>query len=267
MSILTERAKQVDEMPLDGVFVIYGPAGTGKTVLASTFPKTKEKPMLYLDILEGGTGSISKVERPNIQVVPIQSFEEIDSVLNDVIAGKTTDDKGNVIPIAYSTIVFDSATQLEFLLKKGLMDNNNKNVMSLQLWGQARQSHDVLWNACKTLNQLTGANVVVICHQKEVTDEENPGNNKIIPSLMNSAAYALCAKASFVWYTKIEQVSEVVTKPDNTVETITKQNFVTYIDACQAYLTKTRKPQEMSIPLKVKNLTYPKFKKNILDKM
>ena len=98
--------------------------------------------------------------------------------------------------------------------------------------------------------------------KKEVQDEENPGNNKIIPSLMNSAAYGLCAKASFVWYTKIEQESKV---DPATNQVATVQNYVTYIDSCQAYLSKTRKPKEMNIPLSVKNLTYAKFKKNILD--
>jgi tRNA U34 5-carboxymethylaminomethyl modifying enzyme MnmG/GidA len=117
---------------------------------------------------------------------------------------------------------------------------------------------------CKYLHKKTGANIVIICHQKEVTDEENPGNNKIIPSLMNSAAYGLCAKASFVWYTKIEQENKVNPQTQQ-VETV--QKYTTYIDGCQAYLTKTRKPQEMKIPLKVANLTYAKFKKNILDKL
>lgn len=267
MSILSSRAKTVDEMPIDGIFVIYGNNGTGKTVLASTFPKTKEKPMLYLDILEGGTGSISKKERDNIQVVSINDFKEINEVLSDVMRGYTTDDSGNQIPVSYSTIVFDSATQLEYLLKKGLMEEDRRDQMSLKLWGQAKQEHDTLWNLCKVLNKETGANVVVICHQKEISDEENPGNNKIVPSLMSSAAYSLCAKASFVWYTKVEQVTELVANEDGTTETKTKQTFVTYIDACQAYLTKTRKPVEMKIPLKVKDLTYTKFKKNIIDKM
>jgi hypothetical protein len=81
---------------------------------------------------------------------------------------------------------------------------------------------------------------------------------------MNSAAYGLCAKASFVWYTKIEQESVI---DPNTNQVVTKQNYATYIDSCQAYLSKTRKPQEMKIPLKVNNLTYGKFKKNILDKL
>ena len=48
MSILLQKARTVNETPIDEVYVIYGNAGTGKTVLASTFPKTKEAPMLYI---------------------------------------------------------------------------------------------------------------------------------------------------------------------------------------------------------------------------
>ena len=51
MSLLSQRAKAVQEMPVDGIFVIYGDSGSGKTVVASSFPKTEDKPMLYLDIL------------------------------------------------------------------------------------------------------------------------------------------------------------------------------------------------------------------------
>jgi ATP-dependent 26S proteasome regulatory subunit len=50
MSILSDRSKTIAETSIDGVFVIYGGPGTGKTVLASTFPKSKEKPLLVLDI-------------------------------------------------------------------------------------------------------------------------------------------------------------------------------------------------------------------------
>lgn len=264
MSILLDRAKKVDDMPIDEVYVIYGNNGTGKTVLASTFPKTKDKPMLYLDFLEGGTGSISHKERENIIAVEIKDFADLDEVLTDVVNGFTIDDKGSKIPVDYSTIVFDSATQLEYLMKQALMKNDGKDQMNLKLWGQAKQEHDTIWNLCKLLHKETGARVVVICHQKEVSDEENPGNNKIIPSLMNSAAYGLCAKASFVWYTKVENVESV---DETTGKLVSTPTFMTYIDSCQAYLSKTRKPADMKIPLKVKNLTYNKFKKNILDKI
>lgn len=264
MSILSERAKTVKEMPIDGIYVIYGNTGTGKTVLASTFPKTKEAPLLYLDILEGDTGSIGPDEMENIQVVEINHFTELDEVLTDVENGYTIDTAGKKVPIKYSTIVFSTATQLEYMMKQHLMESNKKDQMNLNLWGQARQGHDQLWNLCKYLHKKTGANIVVLAHQKEIQDEENPQFNKIIPSLMNAAAYALCAKASFVWFTKVESEPKI---DPQTNEVKHELKFVTYIDAHPYLLTKTRKPQSMLVPQKIPNLTFAKFKKNVLDKL
>lgn len=264
MSILSERAKSVQEMPIDGVFVIYGDSGSGKTELASTFPKTKEKPMLILDILEGGTGSISVGNRDNIQVVNIDTFQELDEVLTDVENGVTIDASGVKVPVEFSTIVIDSATQLEFLLKKYVMESAGKDQMNLNLWGQAKNGHDQIWNLCKYLHKKTGSNIVVICLPKEVQDEKDPSFNKVIPNLMNSAAYGLCAKASFVWYTKVEKESVVDPKTQEVKE---EKKFFTYIDAHPYLLTKCRKPKEVQIPEKVQNLTYDKFKKNVIDKI
>ena len=264
MSILSTRAKSVQDMPIDGVFVIYGDSGSGKTELASSFPKTKEKPMLILDILEGGTGSISMGNRDNVQVVNIDSFEELNEVLTDVENGYTLDEHGAKVTAEYSTIVIDSATQLEFLLKKYVMESNGKDQMNLNLWGQAKNGHDQIWNLCKYLHKKTGANIVVICLPKEVQDEKDPSFNKVIPNLMNSAAYGLCAKASFVWYTKVEKDSVIDPKTNEVKE---EKKFFTYIDAHPYLLTKCRKPKEVQIPEKVQNLTYAKFKKNVIDKI
>ena len=264
MSILSERAKSVQEMPIDGVFVIYGDSGSGTTELASTFPKTKEKPMLILDILEGGTGSISVGNRDNIQVVNIDTFQELDEVLTDVENGVTIDASGAKVPVEFSTIVIDSATQLEFLLKKYVMESAGKDQMNLNLWGQAKNGHDQIWNLCKYLHKKTGSNIVVICLPKEVQDEKDPSFNKVIPNLMNSAAYGLCAKASFVWYTKVEKESVVDPKTQEVKE---EKKFFTYIDAHPYLLTKCRKPKEVQIPEKVQNLSYAKFKKNVIDKI
>ena len=264
MSILSERSKTIAETSIDGVFVIYGGPGTGKTVLASTFPKTKEKPMLILDILEGGTGSISASHSDNVRVVDVNTFLELNSILTDVENGYTVNEKNEKIPVGFSTIVFDSATQLEFLMKKYLMESNQKDTMNLNLWGQARTSHEQIWNLAKYLHKKTGALIVIIAHQKEVQDEENSSFNKVIPSLMNGAAYALCAKASFVWYTKVETEKVIDTKTNEVKDEI---RYFTYLDAHPYLLTKTRKPQELAVPSKVQNLTYDKFKKNVLDKL
>lgn len=264
MSILSTRAKTVQEMPLDGVFVIYGDSGSGKTELASSFPKTKEKPLLLLDILEGGTGSISEANQENVIVVNIDNFKDLDEILTDVERGYTIDEQGNQIPAVYSTIVIDSATQLEFLLKKFVMDSNGKDSMNLNLWGQAKNGHDQLWNMCKYLHKKTGANIVVICLPKEIQDEKDPSFNKVIPNLMSSAAYGLCAKASFVWYTKVEKETKVDAQTQEVKE---ETKFMTYIDAHPYLLTKCRKPKELQIPGKIQNLTYAKFKKNVIDKI
>ena len=145
MSILQERKKRANEAPVDEVYIIYGKSGTGKTVVASTFPKTKEAPMLYLDIVEGVIGSVDNKDKELIDWLPIESFEELDEVLEDVVRGYSVVD-GKQIPVKYSTIVVDSLTQLEYLIKKHLKTSSNKSSMTLQLWGQAKDSQEEVYN-------------------------------------------------------------------------------------------------------------------------
>ena len=264
MSILSTRGKTIQETPLDEVFVIYGDAGSGKTVLASTFPKMKDAPMLYLDILEGGTGSIDQSYAENIVVVDILKFEELDEVLTDAMNGYTIDENGQQIPVKFSTIVMDSATQMEYLLKEYLKRASGKTSMNLKLWGETRESQDTIWNLAKNLHKKTGAKIVIICHQKEQKDENDPSFNKLIPSLMTSSSSSLCAKASFVWYTKVEK--ETIINKDGT--TGNKTMYYTYIDAYPYLVTKCRKPVTMTdIPVKAKNLTYDIFERNVLNKL
>lgn len=262
MSILQQKKQKASEAPIDEVYIIYGKSGTGKTVVASTFPKTKEAPMLYLDILEGGIGSVASKDKELIDWVPIESFEELDEVLEDVCRGYSEVD-GKQVPVKYSTIVVDSLTQLEYIIKKHLKSASNKTSMTLQLWGQTKDSQEDVYNLLKYLHMKTGAKVVAIAHEKEMKDDNNPDFNTIIPSLMTSSAVSLCAKASFVWYTKIER-DQTIDANNNVVE---KTNFVTYISAHPYLVTKCRKPKDFKVPEKVKDLTYDMFKKNVLDKM
>mgnify|MGYP001451905624 CR=1 FL=1 len=152
MSILANKARTIKEMPIDSVYVIYGAPGSGKTHLASTFPKTPQAPMLYLDILEGGTGSISAQDADNIQVISVTTYEELDEIMVDLERGYAIDEQTKTQkPLKFSTIVFDSVTQLEYLMKAYLKSTANKSSMTLQLWGQAKDNHESLWNMCKPL--------------------------------------------------------------------------------------------------------------------
>lgn len=261
-SILQAKKRKAIEAPVDQVYVIYGKAGSGKTVLASTFPKTKEAPLLYLDILEGGIGSVATADKELIDWVPIETFEELDDVLEEVVNGYSEVD-GKKIPVKYSTIVIDSLTQMEYLLKKKLKSDSGKSSMTLQLWGQAKDNQEDIYNLLKFLHVRTGAVIVGIAHEKEIKDDDNPEFNTLIPSLMTSAATSLCAKASYVWYTNIEK--NKILMPNQEVKEITE--FNTYINAKPYLLTKCRKPKDFPVQAKVTDLTYDKFKANVLDKI
>lgn len=262
-SVLLNKRVQGSSLEADEVYVIYGAPGSGKTTLASTFPKTKEAPMLYIDILEGGTTVISKKELDNIEIVLVSTFEEFNDILQDLDRGYAIDENGNKVPLKYSTIVIDTVTNLEHIHKEYLKEVNKKTDMTLQLWGKARDTAENIYNILKRIHQNTGAIVIAIAHDKTIEDEEDPSFNKSIPSLMKGSAYALAAKASYVWYTKVEKIYE--SEEDGKVNT--KIVFNTYIDAYPYLVTKCRKPKDFIIQNKVTDLTYDKFKKNVLDKL
>lgn len=264
MASFVKPPKRLTNVPIDQVYVIYGGPGSGKTVLASTFPATPEKPMLYVDIVENDTGSINEDRRKNIVVQETTEFEELEPLLDDLIQGFSITEEGKKYKREYSTIVFNTATQLEFLMNQYLMTKNDKDTMSLNLWGQTRERHDYIWNMAKVLHKKTGAIVVIIAHEKLVDNENHPEFNQIVPSITTKAAVGLCAKASFVWYTKIEPQKSVDQK---TKKVVTEYVYNTYIDRHPFILSKTRKPENFMIPTKIKNLTYDKFKKNVIDKL
>ncbi len=264
MSILSSRATTVKDTPVNGIFVIYGSPGTGKTVLASSFPKTKDAPMLFLDVLEGGTSSIPAMYADNIQVIDIQSYADVQEIFDDIDRGFTLDDKGVQVPVKYSTIVIDTVTKLEYLMKKHLMVASSKDKMDLNLWGQTKEAHDVLWNLAKQLHKKTGAYIVMVCHQKELQDENNPSFNKIVPAVIPSAGSSICGDASFVWYTKVENEQVIDPKTNEVSEAV---RFYTYIDTHPYLLSKCRKPMGLKVPVKVKDLCFDNFEKNVIKKI
>lgn len=266
MSVLLDRRKKLTDMPIDEVYVIYGEGATGKTVLASTFPKSPKKKLLYIDLQEGGTGSIPREYKDSVEVLPIDDFDQLDEVITDLINGYSVDDEGEKIPLSYSTIVIDSVTQLEYVLKNLLKHSNNKDSMTLNLWGKAKEMQEFIYYLLRLLHQKTQAKVVAIAHVKKIRNDDHPEFDLLLPSLMESAARTLCAKASYVWYTDVID-EEIV--DDETNEVKNRTSYVTTIERVPYLSTKCRKPPKFTgkIPISIRNLTYDKFKKQVLDKI
>lgn len=262
MSIFEQR-KKLSEMPADQVYVIYGEQASGKTVLASTFPK----PMLFLDINEGGTDSIPHEYEDEIEVISIRNFNDFDEAVTTLLDGHYFDSTGTEVKLPeYKSVAFDTITQLEYLLKQMVMKENSKSSMTLQLWGKTKDTSEFMFQLFREIHEKTSACVIATAHVKAIKKEEHPEYDILLPSMMESAARTLCAKASHVWFTDV--VYEDTIDP-TTSEVTRKVKFVTTIDRVPYLVTKCRKPPTMTgkIPLKITNLTYNRFQKMVLDQI
>lgn len=169
--------------------LVYGAPGSGKTVFAHTFPRTRT-----LD-LDGGMGSVAWAIREGI----------IDKKLEDIVYEtiKETDLKKGVVQSAsaldwatdtldkwleerdeWDTLIVDSATALnELVINKGLEANAKLGlskskaqaktmgirVMKMQDWGAGMNlfSQFIEW----IRSDLQDKNIVVVCHEYQNTDD------------------------------------------------------------------------------------------------
>lgn len=104
--------KASDDRSLPSV-CIYGGPGTGKTTLAaSSFDVPDMNPVLHLNI-ENGTQSISGIY-PNLDIVDIDRFSQLQSVYNELYKGQDFDAQTCA---GYRTVILDNVTEGQ---KKGM---------------------------------------------------------------------------------------------------------------------------------------------------
>jgi hypothetical protein len=90
---------------------VYGDPGVGKTMLCGSALAVPEmNPVLFVDV-EGGTLSL-RSKYPNVDVVRVNSFDDVQKVYDDLYKGKTP----------YKTVVIDSLTEMQKFSMYGIME-------------------------------------------------------------------------------------------------------------------------------------------------
>jgi len=112
--------------------LVYGESGAGKTILAGSADEVPEmRPVLLIDA-EGGTLSLDK-HYPNVDVVRITSFQELQDLYDELHSGRTK----------YRTVILDSLSELQKLgmdhimhvTSAGLMNLMPDGIPGLKEWG------------------------------------------------------------------------------------------------------------------------------------
>ena len=219
-------------------FNIYGRSGSGKTVLACSFPK----PLLIIGT-EDGTESVSDLGDEGVDHVCLESSPEMVDLLNHA-------------PSKYKTVVLDTASRFQDLILREVL--GIKELPAQLAWGTATQQQ---WGQVglqckehfrKLLDlRLHGLNIVVIAQDRTFGDERD-GTEKLDPTVGNalspSIAGWLNAACNYVVHTYLrEETKETIQEVAGVeVPTLEKTGDVEYclrVKPHPVYMVKFRLPK------------------------
>lgn len=256
-------ATPVGKVKYKGSTALYGRSGTGKTTLSATWPK----PILFLNILDNGTDSISEYPDEDIEVVHITTSDELKDL---ILWCHKKADKGK---LKYKTIVADTMTQLQQILvnelgeKKGLKKSGKKagdfGSFTKQDWGTIAGDLKSVIMDIRNLDVES----VFICQERifGLSDEEDDGLEQIDPEvgpkLMPSVKNDLNASVSIIGNTfirlKVTKTKDDRGRPKKEVEKI----YCLRVGPNTVYTTKIRKPKGIEAPDFIEDPTFRKIKK------
>lgn len=253
-------AKPISEVKHHGSTALYGRSSTGKTTLASTYPK----PILYFNIRDNGTDSISDVE--DIDVVEIETSEELKE---QILWLHKQAERGKLI---YKTVVLDTMTQLQGILVEEM--GEKKKLKGSKRAGDFGTLHKQDWGAIAgdlkaVIMDIRNLPVesVFIAQERifNAGDEEDDGIDQLAPEvgtrLMPSVNSDLCASVSVIGNTFIKvKVTKEKDKKGKTVKRIDKI-YCLRLGPNEVYTTKIRKPKGIEAPDYIVDPTFRKIKK------
>jgi len=242
----------VGDVPGCTATLIYGKSGTGKTALASTWPK----PMLVLDVQEHGTETIANIDGIDVrQVMDWETFEQGYWYLRNA-------------ETKYKSVVIDQISQLQSLgMAKIRADNSMEpsDTFSKRDWGQLSGimqtwmlNYRDLWDRY---------HVCFIAHERSTAgddEKEDQIDPSIGPKVMPSLASFINGAVSIIGNTFIRESYIETTVETGGKSKTKKTRQVEYrlrVGPHGLYTTKVRKPFEsdLVIPESIVNPTFEKL--------
>lgn len=235
-------------------YAIYGPAGTGKTTLAGTFPG----PVLLIDMNDRGDDSVANVK--GLEVADVTSEEELEDIYWELKSGSW---KGK-----FATVVLDTVTQLQQIIIEELSEARGKRnkkfadknpgdwgTMTKQDWGTVSskmKKHIVNFRDLPV-------NVVFLAQQRVFNvgeDEEVEFQPEVGPSLSPATAAYLASAMHVVGNTFIRRK---IKKTKNEKGKVVEKRRLVYclgIGPSELYIRKVRKPRDIEVLDVIEDPTY-----------
>jgi phage nucleotide-binding protein len=255
---IEDNIRPVQDVERTASYAIYGRAGSGKTTLASSFPK----PLLLLDIRDKGTDSIADVK--GVDVLEIDELEDIEDIYYYLREN----------PKKYKTVVFDTVTEMQKIVMKHVVLSKSKNKRKVDEdrvgdWGtMARKDWgDVAGIMNKWIADFRDLPMeVVFLAQEKVRNEDGDegDDNQLVPevgpAVMPSIATTLNAAVNVIGNMFIRMKrSSVVKGAKKSVKE--EPVYCLRVGPNPIYTTKLRKPKSAEAPPYVEDPTY----KDIID--
>ena len=221
-------------------WAIYGRSGTGKTTFAGTFPA----PILYLDVRDKGTESVSDVE--DMYVMAVEDFEDLDDAYEYLSKN----------PAEYKTVVIDTVSQLQQLALEYVVRSKKKanrigdwGSLTRQEWGDA----SALMKERITRFRDLPMEVAFIAQERTNQENDDGGSEELLmpevgPALMKSVAANLNASVSIIANSFIRIRRRTVAKNGGKKDEKEEMIYCLRLGPHPIYVTKLRKPRHIEPP-------------------
>jgi hypothetical protein len=201
-----------EDLPADyGKWLIHGPQGFGKTLLASTIAELG--PTLFIDLpAEKGTRSFQGAPwAKNITVVRPTSVDQFDDLFWKLAEGEHP----------FKAVVVDSATSLQKMTLRYMLGHSQTAMREIRkgsapadqrTWGQSldvMQDFATFWYGLADANNHQPMHVVVTA-QTAMVDNEITGERTRIPDVQRGARSIFLAAPDYILYCDAEENIEAM---------------------------------------------------------